>query len=394
MNKKHLGQYFTTNKHLLHHVRSFVRNRDGIILEPSRGAGHIVQYLMQHGENRPWVTVEIDRDVETIPEVDEMDNITHIWDDFLLHEFDGAQFSTIVGNPPYVKQKGKMNMYLLFLEKCMSLMREHSEMIMVIPTDFMFATSGRNVRTRMMEEGKITDIYRPDSETLFEGASQDVIVIRYVRGTRTNACSKNNNTVKYNGETKTLTLTQNGVLSCLDHSDKNAKTVGDFFYVKVGMVSGADNIFRNEQLGNVPFVSRNGEILQYIFTRTFPSGDADIDAYLLQHKHKLMERRIRKFHDDNWFEWGAVRNYEFMQPSDAQCIYMETLTRKKEIAFLGTKMHFDGNLLCLAPKQEMSDTELQSWVEYFNSSKFQNEYIQSGRFKIGQNILCSANALS
>lgn len=390
--KKHLGQYFTTNKHLLHHVRSFVKNRDGIILEPSRGAGHIVQYLIRNGEKRQWITVEIDKDVETILDPDEMNNTTHIWDDFLLHEFDDIQFSTIVGNPPYVKQKGKINMYLLFLEKCMNLMRRNSEMIMVIPTDFMFATSGRNIRTRMMEEGEITDIYRPDSETLFEGASQDVIVIRYVHGIRTDGSK----TVKYNGQTKTLVLTENGVLSCLADQDNNrkAKTVGDYFHVKVGMVSGADNIFRNEQLGNVPFVSRNGEIIQYIFTKSFPSGDTDIDAYLLQHKDKLMERRIRKFHNENWFEWGAVRNYEFMQPSDTQCIYMETLTRKKDIAFLGTKMHFDGNLLCLAPKQEMTDVELQTWVDYFNSTRFKNEYIQSGRFKIGQNVLCSASALS
>lgn len=388
--KKELGQYFTTNADLLNAVRDLVRNHHGPILEPSRGAGHIVRHLRQESgiRDRPWVTVEIDDTINTV--LPNEDGVLHYHGDFLEQDLGEMRFETIVGNPPYVKQKGKPNLYVQFLNRCMDLLSEHGEMIMIIPTDFLSATGAKYVRERMVREGRVTDVFRPDSENLFEGASQDVIVLRYQQGTD----HSEEGVMKHNGGVARLII-RNGVFIIADATaahTENTLTIADMFHVKVGMVSGADAIFRNDILGNAVFYTRRGDQKRYIFIRDMPSGDPEIDDFLRQHKETLMARRIRKFNDKNWFEWGAIRNIEFMEADDADCIYIETLTRDKRVAFRGKRAYFDGNLLCLAPKQPMSSADLDAWVAFFNSPEFQKPYIQSGRFKMGQHIMCSACA--
>lgn len=387
MVKKSLGQYFTTNPILLQKVCDLTQQFEGPILEPSRGAGHIIQYLCEHGRHahREWVSVEIDPDIELVIANDHPQRIRHITGDFLqiADNLADQRFQTIVGNPPYIRRKGACNIYIEFLSRCIDLLSDDGEMIMIIPTDFFTATSAKDVRMKMRREGHVTHIYRPDNENLFESASQDVIVLRFQKGIR------DTTETLVNDEVQSLQLNDHGVFT---FSGSTGHCLEDIFDIKVGMVSGMDDVFRNEELGNVPFYSRNGEVKQYIFMQSWPDASSPVTDYLLQHKDRLLARKIRKFNDKNWFQWGAVRNLEFMEEGlgEKPCIYMETLTRKNIVAHLGVKMHFDGNLLCLCPKHEMDQVQLEAWVEYFNAEEFQKGYIQSGRFKIGQRILCSA----
>lgn len=387
--RKQLGQYFTTHERLLNMVQGLVRNTHGLLLEPSSGAGHIVQHLWDHGERRHWTTVEIDATIPSVLSSAAKESTSHIVGDFLrLHwSPSGALFHTIVGNPPYVKIKGGKNAYLLFLERCIGMLVPGGEMIMIIPTDFLFATHARQTRLRMFERGCITDVLRPDAENLFEGANQDVIVIRYQNG------AQNKGRIRYlygSTEGSLQFEAKKGTFNFLP--EDTAKTIGDVFDVKVGMVSGADDVFRHPTLGNVPFLTRNGNIIRYIWVEQMPSGHPEIDAHLVRHKERLLARKIRGFDEDNWFEWGAVRNAHHMGTGEGSgaadpCIYIETLTRRPCVAFAGRRMHFDGNLLCLYPKEPMADAALQSWLEHFNSDEFQKNHRQAGRFKMGQRTL-------
>jgi adenine-specific DNA-methyltransferase len=395
--KKKLGQYFTTHEDLLEAVRRFVQREDGVILEPSRGAGHIVAHLCGRGERRPWRTVEIDDTIDVLATVCG-DGIDHTAGDFLRLKFEPDQrFATIVGNPPYVKVTRAPNLYLQFLDKCLDLLDECGEMVMVIPTDFLTATGARAVRERMWREGRVTHLYRPNNETLFKKASQDVIVLRFQREPGPQSNESSWRSIEVNGDAS-REIRMSGGRFFLDSEGSNGScTLGDLFDIKVGMVSGADDVFRNDALGNVAFWTRNGDVVRYILIDKYPSGFPDVDAHLLQHKKKLMDRKIRAFHERNWFEWGALRNREFMEEEEGDQewrIYMETLTRKERVAFVGRRMHFDGNLLCLAPKAPMTRAELESWADYFNSEAFRRGHMQSGRFKMGQGILREAPAPS
>jgi hypothetical protein len=105
-----------------------------------------------------------------------------------------------------------------------------------------------------------------------------------------------------------------------------------------------------------------------------------------------MERKIRKFHDRNWFEWGAPRNISTIRRFWGQsCIYVATLTRDTRVAFLGKVGYFGGGLLMMIPKhcdkKITSLKTLEHIVAQFNSPEFQTNYRFSGRFKMGQRML-------
>ena len=103
-------------------------------------------------------------------------------------------------------------------------------------------------------------------------------------------------------------------------------------------------------------------------------------------KEKLISRRIRKFNEDNWFQWGAPRNIKTMKNNlNQNCIYVRNLTRKDIVAFKSNVHYFGGRLLMLLPKNE--DIDLDNIVNYLNSNDFKKNYMYSNRFKIGQKQL-------
>lgn len=67
------------------------------------------------------------------------------------------------------------------------------------------------------------------------------------------------------------------------------------------------------------------------------------------------------------------------------------MTRQKEIAFIDTVKYFGGTLLCLIPKNNISDNRLNSIIAYLNSEKFKKDYMYSGRFKIGHKQICNVH---
>ena len=367
MTQKQRGQYFTSNPILLEEIRKLVVHTTGTILEPSAGKGHIIEFLRNHGEHRPWVAVEIDTTL------DPPNGIPYVYCDFLQYT-PTQTFSTIVGNPPYVKAS-PINLYLHFLHKCLSLLEERGEMIMVVPTDMLYLTSGTQLRENMFSQGSITHIFRPNKENLFKNATQDVMVFRYEKGLFNVPILYNNNSctpIFNRGILYTATYTQ--YIEC-----------ASFFDIKVGMISGCDKVFRHPE-GNINCLTRGGRECPVIFIDEYPSHHVVIDTHLAAHKGQLLARKISKITEQNWFKWGAIRNRAFITSGqEDDCIYMEMLTRSSTVAFIRKRMFFDGNLLCLSPKDK--HINLEKWCAYFNSPCFVDYFKQSGRFKIGQRLL-------
>ena len=108
---------------------------------------------------------------------------------------------------------------------------------------------------------------------------------------------------------------------------------------------------------------------KFIFAETFPTKNTEIDNHLLENKDVLMKRKIKKFSEKNWFEWGAPRNISSIRNNwGKDCIYIKNMTRNKEVAFTGKVQYFGGSLLCLIPKKNI---DLKKIVEYLNSKEFQ-----------------------
>jgi adenine-specific DNA-methyltransferase len=282
------------------------------------------------------------------------------------------QYKTIVGNPPFVRtQQG--NLYIDFTRKCYELLESDGELIFIVPSDFFKLTCSSKLLNTMLQNGTFTHIYHPHNEKLFKNASIDVIVFRYCKS---NLLEKE---VLYN-EKKLYIINSNGCVTFDNHANSSTIVFRNYFDIYVGLVSGKESIYKNK-LGNMKILNGEGIENPYIYIEEFPCANEQINSYLLSHKNSLIQRKIRKFNDNNWFEWGAPRNISTMKKNlGKDCIYLYGLTRKTKVAFRGKVTYFGGGLLMLLPKEKI---DLDSIVSYINSDSFKQNFMFSGRFKIG-----------
>jgi adenine-specific DNA-methyltransferase len=369
------GQYYTTDNALKEAVFSFIKNSPNIILEPSVGRGDLVQYIHEKMGDVQFDMYEIDQSIVLLAGIQ---NVTYC--DFLKYPI-AQTYKTIVGNPPYVRTK-KGNLYIDFVRKCYGLLDFNGELIFIVPSDFLKLTSASELLDEMMKQGTITDIYHPHDENLFENASIDVLVFRYCKN---HLRPKH---VLYNDKLVHL-VNSNGLITFDNAPSANRCLLGEHFNVYVGLVSGKEEVYKNDSLGNIEVLTGDKKLEKYIYIQEFPCENALINAHLLQHKKPLITRRIRKFNETNWFEWGALRNIQHMVNEEGNnCIYVYNLTRKPLVAFKDKVQYFGGNLIMLKPKQQKINLDLV--IDYLNSAEFKKNFIFAGRFKIGHRQLCNA----
>ena len=367
MPQKDLGQYFTQSDVLRDFVFNCVRHRGERLLEPSFGAGHLLLAFKALDPDYPMDCYELDSTIPPVVEFNQHQSVSYA--DFIAAPI-ATTYRTVIGNPPYVKHRAG-NLYIQFIEKCVGLLAQGGELVFIVPSDFLKQTRSSAILTRMMQEGCFTDILFPHNERLFEGAAIDVMVFRYEKGVQSR-------TTLVNGIPRTCQI-QGGIVSFSDQPVQGTP-LSDLFNVYVGLVSGMDAVYK-VPVGNVGILTDKDVTTRFILVDAYPSGNTQIDAHLAANKDALMSRKIKKFGETNWFEWGAPRNKRAMdEHAGKPCIYIRNLTRHSEVAFAGTVSYFGGALLCLIPKQL---TNLAPILAYLNSPELKNEYTFSGRFKIG-----------
>ena len=368
--KNILGQYFTTNIELQQKVFEFILNNPLNILEPSIGRGDLILYINDKNPNITFDMYEIDN---TIILLDGINKDKVIYTDFILEDIH-KKYISIIGNPPYIKTK-KSNLYIDFIHKCYNLLEDNGELIFIVPSDFFKLTSSSKLLNVMMENGTFTHIYYPNNEKMFENASIDIIIFRYYKN---NSIEKK---ILYNDKIKFI-INSNGIITFEDEKTNNNNIIfEDYFNIYVGLVSGKEEIYKNKELGNIDVLNGEDKIDKYIYIDKYPCENDKINNYLFSNKKILIERKIRKFNDNNWFEWGAPRNITTIKNNIGKdCIYIYNLTRKTKIAFLGKVNYFGGGLIILIPKK---DCDLTNIISYLNSNTFKQNFLYSGRFKIG-----------
>jgi len=377
-NKK-LGQYFTTNPKLKEKLFSFILNDPSIILEPSIGQGDLIDYIKQKIPKITFDMFEIDKSIKLLNTINKNEVI---YCDFIKYEKITKKYKTIVGNPPYIKTKNG-NMYIKFIEKCYDLLDLNGELIFIVPSDFFKLTSSVKILNIMIDTGSFTHIFHPHNEKLFEYATIDIIIFRYCKN------NTKDRTLLYNDNLMYL-INTNGLITFQKEIQNNNNLFKDYFDIYVGIVSGKDEIYKHETLGNIEVLTGVNKLDKYIYIDKYPSDNKEIDDYLLKNKEILLKRKIKKFTDKNWFEWGAPRNISKINKNlEKECIYMYNLTRQlDEVAFLGKVNYFGGNLTILIPKKNIDLTKILS---YINSNTFTNNFIYSNRFKIGHRQISNSS---
>lgn len=369
LTKHSLGQYFTTNNELKEIVYKFILNKPTYILEPSIGQGDLVTFVTNKLPNVIFDMYEIDSKIKLLNNIKKKQVI---YADFMKQNIT-KKYKTIIGNPPYVKTK-KRNLYIDFTEKCYNLLDDDGELIFIVPSDFLKLTSASNLLNTMMTNGTFTHIYHPHNEKLFENANIDIIVFRY---------NKNNSIIKkvlYNDKLQYI-INSDGLITFSDKENNNEIMFKDYFDIFVGLVSGKEEVYKNDEIGNIKVLNGEDKLDKYIYIEKYPCEDEKINEYLLEYKKELLKRGIRKFNEKNWFEWGAPRNIKTINTNiDKDCIYIYNLTRKLNVSFVSKVGYFGGSLIMLLPKKECN---LNKIVTYLNSDIFKENFIFSGRFKIG-----------
>lgn len=370
------GQYFTTHNELKTKVYEFIRNDPSNILEPSIGQGDLVTFIMDKNPSVTFDMYEIDTNISLLDKI-KKDEV--IYGDFLEQSI-VKTYKTIVGNPPYVRTT-KGNLYIDFTEKCYNLLDDDGELIFIVPSDFLKLTSASKLLNIMMANGTFTHIYHPHNEKMFENASIDVIIFRYYKN------SVIPKKVIYND--KELYITNSNGLIIFNEEEHNDNVIfQDYFDIYVGLVSGKEEVYKNAELGNIEVLNGEDKLDKYIYIQNYPCENEEINKHLLGYKKELIGRGIRKFNEKNWFEWGALRNISAINSNLGQdCIYIYNLTRKSNVAFLGKVNYFGGALIMLKPKKVCN---LNNIVSYLNSNTFKDNFLFSGRFKIGHRQICNS----
>jgi adenine-specific DNA-methyltransferase len=359
---KNLGQVFTPHRIVAEMLQ--LRKNHGSILEPSSGDGAFIKNL-----EKTAIGIEIDSDRYFDERVLNLD--------FFDYPIEN-KFNTIIGNPPYVRfqdipaeTKFKLNMklfdkrtnlYLFFIYKSIQHLSENGELIFITPKEFLKATSSIKLNEFIYQNGTITDIIDFGDEKIFKDATPNVIIFRFEK----NNFSRNTNiSKKFIFSQGQLYFTNN------EYPIK----FSDLFFVKVGAVSGADEVFEHDSGDDFvcSYTNKTGKTKKLIYNKK--------SDYLLQFKERLINRKIRKFDESNWWEWGR-KHFD----SDLKRIYVNQKTRNKKPFFTHKSNFYDGSILAIFPKNQ--DSDLDKLVEYLNSVDWQElGFITDGRFIFSQRSL-------
>jgi adenine-specific DNA-methyltransferase len=331
-----LGQVFTP-PHVVERMLALRKNR-GRVLEPSCGDGAFSNHLPD--------CVAIEFDSAKAP-------VTALVMDFFGYSTDNI-FETIIGNPPYVRFQDilpetkarldkrlfdeRTNLYLFFIEKCLRHLAEHGELIFITPRDFLKATAAKQLNQKLFALGTITDWIELGDRKVFSGFSPNCAIWRFEKDNFSRrSCFTNESGLK---ETRKFACVSGQLMFT---ASDYIIPFNEVFFVKVGAVSGDDEVFTSDEFGNKDFVcsttARDGKTRRMIFNSETPH----LDAF----KSRLLSRRIKKFDESNWRTWGRA-HYQ----SDEKRIYVNCKTRNPHPFFLHDCNDYDGSVLAVFPKNQ------------------------------------------
>jgi adenine-specific DNA-methyltransferase len=401
--KKSRGQFFTTKNRVLDVLISLIKN-DGSVLEPSAGEGHIVLEI-EKKLNRNVLSVELDVDKVNSKVCKSEISV----DNFFNFIKACGTFDSIVGNPPFVKLKnveqdtidllpekipGNGNLYYFFIKYCVNLLSDGGELVFIVPKEWLYNVSSQFVRDFLKDNGSFTHFIDCGEEKLFDDADVPALCIfryvkNYVGDVKYYETLDDYNVDKFINK---KVIYSNTISFCYEIS--TGKTISDFFDVKVGLVSGAEKIYKLNDNINLPedsviqIVGTDKELSNYLFVdnyNTFEELSDEVKQYLLPNKKKLINRKISNFTEKNWWKYGALRNFKLMK-SDKKRIYCLMKTRNTELFWLGNENEFFGGGIIGLFLKDNIDINLDNAVNFLNSNDF--------REIMKENNMCSNNKVS
>lgn len=383
-----LGQVFTPDEV----VRAMLclRQNTGRVLEPSCGNGAFSKQIPG--------CVAMDCDASHAP-------AGSLIFDFFAYSL-AEKFATIIGNPPYVRYQDirpetkrllcstrfdqRSNLYLFFIEKAIAHLAYGGELIFITPRDFLKATASVRLNRWLATQGTITHALELGDARVFAGAVPNCLIWRFQKDCfhRVTQYAQISHKDRLDLALKSPQWVSRHFKEIAGHiyfaQDGCDLLLRDIARVKVGAVSGADDLFANEHHGNRDFVCahtvKTGQTRRMIWAQA-QDGPPEV---LRPYKQRLLARGIRHFDESNWWHWG--RGYP---QTDAPRVYVNGKTRHPRPFFVHPCRHFDGAVLGLFPHDPSMD--LAAFCDALNGLDWAGMGFQcDGRFLFSQRSLESA----
>jgi len=349
-----------------------LRQNKGSILEPSAGDGAFMR-----GLGPAAIGIELDANIAGVA----ADARVRVGD-FFAYSTEN-KFDSIIGNPPYVRFQSiragtlellpmewfdrRSNLYLFFIAKSMLHLEKGGELIFITPRNFLKSTNAKRLNEELYQQGSITHFADLGDRRIFNGFTPNCAIWRWERG-------RTNRETAMGGKF----CHRDGQIWFGEHPQ--GKSLGDFFDVRVGAVSGADSIFANEKHANVKMVCsrtrKDGYERKMIYNKRC--------GYLEGFKSALMGRKVRRFDESNWWQWGRA----YCRRSGPR-IYVNCKTRMAKPFFVSDAEAYDGSVLALFPKS--GGMRLGKVVDALNKLDWQSlGFVCGGRLLFTQKSLQNA----
>ncbi|WP_126445666.1 class I SAM-dependent methyltransferase [Sulfuricystis multivorans] len=290
------------------------------------------------------------------------------------------KYDTIIGNPPYVRFQDipprtlalldhemfdrRSNLFLYFIEKAVRHLRRGGELIFIVPREFTKLTAARKLNAFLFEEGDITDFIELGDARVFGEHTPNCAIFRFERGRRERRLFDGRRFALVDGQLMFLRGDYRVPLS-------------ELFEVKVGAVSGADDVFEHPE-GNAEFVCSttidDGITRRMIFNQPHPH----LEAF----KARLLARRVRPFDESNWWQWGRLHHV-----SESPRVYVNCKTRRGRPFFVHDCPNYDGSVLALFPRLPGLDVALAADMLNDQVDWAELGFVCDGRFLFTQRTL-------
>lgn len=217
---KQFGQFFTLSSEIMNELIEndayLLKNEKLDILEPSAGTGCIILECIKHFKNFSLDAIEIDKNIynktKSFFNLGNTGTVNFINDDFLNYDFKEKRYDLIIGNPPYFEMKkkmileefneivlnsGRINIYSLFIYKCIKLLKPNGKLYFIIPKTILSGKYFSKLRLFIHENCNILDIIKFDNNKLFKKVLQSVIILKIQLRNKLDELEKRNKFVKY-----------------------------------------------------------------------------------------------------------------------------------------------------------------------------------------------------
>lgn len=264
----------------------------------------------------------------------------------------------IISNPPYKKLKKETNLYIQIIQKLVD--KNITDLNFLVPRDFIKMTSARNLNNDLYNKGGFIYWQEFGDEKIFEDASPNLCNFYWV----------------YNKKHNINISVSDGYIS-FEKSDNGIK-LSDIFDIRVGAVSGNNDIFYNGK-GNlemaVSTTRKTLKTIKILYGKNYINN-------LLPYKNILIKRKGAKFDEDNW--WEYIRKPYIV--SDKNIILVNCKTRNSKPFYTIKCDCYDGSLLGLIPKDK--NLNVDKWIDKLNNVDWEQKGFKAGgRFIFNQRSL-------